>query len=75
MTIKVITGEELNHLYRTLDAVLEEFEAIDETTSHVFTTGAREMVEESIEMIGALQDYEEPSTEDIPIDLTEGDGC
>jgi hypothetical protein len=33
------------------------------------------MVEESIEMIGALQDYEEPSTEDIPIDLTEGDGC
>ena len=73
MSIKVISDEELNHLYRALDAVLEEFQAIDETTDHVFTTGADEMIEESIEIITGLKRY---SKADYDIALDADDiGC
>ena len=64
MTVKLITDGELKHLYETLDAVIEEFVAIDDTTPYVFTSGAQEMVGESMELVYKLLNYQEPLSEE-----------
>ena len=74
MSMKVITDGELDHLSKTLEAVVEEFDAIDETTDHVFTTGAPDMIREAFELITALREYETPTTYDH-VPPFDSEGC
>jgi replicative DNA helicase len=63
--LRVITDGELNHIRNTLLSAVDEIEAIKDETSYVFTTGVEEGIEESLEIIEALQRkvYEEEQKE------------
>ena len=52
--------------------VVEEFDAIDDTTEHVFTTGAPDMIREAFEIITALQQY---TPVELPIEDVDDVGC
>ena len=59
MSVKQITDGEILYLIETLESTMEEFLAVEETTTHVFTSGAPEMVEECYEYLYALLKYRE----------------